>query len=677
MSFNDFKKRKVVDLTTDTSKIPSKQEVCLMLLGGEDAIQKSMSQLDPTKIVFSGKDLKSGEIIRWHGNTGWSNPFSRLRFLYGGDQQLYDSYWAGKAAQDKDSKVGEMDIVSAINWAAGFTPEVQAAYAWLEMVVDQNWPLCSVEKPQYRKNFIHKHIISIKRLSFLILVVGELVEKKIKELMMDRMGCLIHDGFTRGGVHFVGVYASFIAKEGTPDAQLEIPLLACCPMPCLPSEDEEEVEEADALCAAFDQEHDPEYTTSFNAETHTNFFESTLEMYDHTIASWVIAFIGDNTSTNLKTARDNEKPTIPCANHVIALDNKDYRESGAEMFSHIDKIREVLSSVKRSCCESGMLGKLTNLKPTCVRSCKWQADFSALSRFDRLWIPLSALTEDSSSRISFDTSLSFKNNTKKYRGQMRALTQLHVHLQTHGLSKHKGQLLIDNFFQSVSTFKDVHGHALEGYGIKNEHSKMGNKHETDPPFITGIDKIANKDEGSMTEAEKDSCKSLLKSSLQWYRKMTGDEDDNEDDEEEVLTTRAERSNDDEFDMMKHLHKKVDDREEHLRQKASQYADTDCILASAAIVECLWSKFDALVPQRRSGMSPVMIEGILFLKENRHYWGIATVSEALVIVKSRLVTNRLKKKIAQLEEEEELITGEAAGIGLQGGDVTSFGVQSLE
>ena len=117
-------------------------------------------------------------------------------------------------------------------------------------------------------------------------------------------------------------------------------------------------------------------------------------------------------------------------------------------------------------------------------------------------IQLSALTEDSSSRISFDTSLSFKNNTKKYRGQMRALTQLHVHLQTHGLSKHKGQLLIDNFFQSVSTFKDVHGHALEGYGIKNEHSKMGNKHETDPHFITGIDKIANKDEGSMTEAEK-------------------------------------------------------------------------------------------------------------------------------------------------------------------------------
>ena len=102
-------------------------------------------------------------------------------------------------------------------------------------------------------------------------------------------------------------------------------------------------------------------------------------MYGHTIASWVIAFIADNTSTNLKMARNNAKPTIPCLNHIIALDNKDYRESGAPMFSHIDKILEVLSSVKRSYSESGMLGKLTTLKPVVVKSCKWTADYSALS----------------------------------------------------------------------------------------------------------------------------------------------------------------------------------------------------------------------------------------------------------------------------------------------------------
>ena len=85
---------------------------------------------------------------------------------------------------------------------------------------------------------------------------------------------------------------------------------------------------------------------------------------------------------------------------------------------------------------------------------------------------------------------------------MRSLTQLHVQLQTHGLSKHTGQHIVDNFFSSVSTFKNIRGQPLERYGIKNEHSKMGTKHETNPHFITGIDKIANKDEGTMTEAQK-------------------------------------------------------------------------------------------------------------------------------------------------------------------------------
>ena len=112
------------------------------------------------------------------------------------------------------------------------------------------------------------------------------------------------------------------------------------------------------------------------------------------------------------------------------------------------------------------------------------------------------MTEDSESRISFDTYLAFKNTTKKYKGQMRSLTQLHIQLQTHGLSKDTGQHIVDNFFSSVSTFKNVRGHPLEGYGIKNEHSKTGNKHKTDHHFITGIDKIANKDEGTMTEAQK-------------------------------------------------------------------------------------------------------------------------------------------------------------------------------
>ena len=61
---------------------------------------------------------------------------------------------------------------------------------------------------------------------------------------------------------------------------------------------------------------------------------------------------------------------------------------------------------------------------------------------------------------------------------------------------------------------------------------------------------------------------------------------------------------------------------------SNYIACSFIGSSAGIVEHLWSKFDALVDQRRSGTSPVMIEAILFLKENHDLWSIHDVCTAL-------------------------------------------------
>ncbi len=55
-----------------------------------------------------------------------------------------------------------------------------------------------------------------------------------------------------------------------------------------------------------------------------------------------------------------------------------------------------------------------------------------------------------------------------------------------------------------------------------------------------------------------------------------------------------------------------------------------LLVLAGIVEHLWSKFDALVDQRRSGTSPVMIEAILYLKENSDLWSIQMFAMLLLL-----------------------------------------------
>ena len=65
-----------------------------------------------------------------------------------------------------------------------------------------------------------------------------------------------------------------------------------------------------------------------------------------------------------------------------------------------------------------------------------------------------------------------------------------------------------------------------------------------------------------------------------------------------------------------------------RQQKSDYIDCSFIGSSAGIVELLWSRFGALVEQRCSGTSPVMMEAILFLKENRDLLSIHDVHTAL-------------------------------------------------
>jgi hypothetical protein len=49
---------------------------------------------------------------------------------------------------------------------------------------------------------------------------------------------------------------------------------------------------------------------------------------------------------------------------------------------------------------------------------------------------------------------------------------------------------------------------------------------------------------------------------------------------------------------------------------SNYRDCNFITGSAAVVKRLWSMYDAFNSKRCHGMSPIMVEMILFLKKNK-------------------------------------------------------------
>ena len=71
----------------------------------------------------------------------------------------------------------------------------------------------------------------------------------------------------------------------------------------------------------------------------------------------------------------------------------DYRKTEPLIKVVGDKVREVLKVVKASCVESGLLQRLTPIKPKVVKSCKWTAEHSSLHCFESLFDPVS-LSED-------------------------------------------------------------------------------------------------------------------------------------------------------------------------------------------------------------------------------------------------------------------------------------------
>ena len=79
---------------------------------------------------------------------------------------------------------------------------------------------------------------------------------------------------------------------------------------------------------------------------------------------------------------------------------------------------------------------------------------------------------------------------------------------------------------------------------------------------------------------------------------------------------------------------------------SKYANLNFIMGSAAVVEQLWSKSDCVYTKRRAGLSPLVFEMIMFLKENRDLWSVYDVAEANDRRKTKNRKSRAQQRIAK-------------------------------
>eukprot|EP00986_Skeletonema_menzelii_P018329 scaffold26626_cov178-Skeletonema_menzelii.AAC.7 len=640
MSYTEMKKRRLDQLCADRDHKPSKQQVVKLLIGGDEKITESPHPTNDSFIICSAPCPKEGHTnckIEWKKNTGFTNPFSKLCTCFGGAHAVNDAYWYAYDAKVRGES-GD-DIRHAMNWIAGYTPEENGAFDWLRMIVKKNWPLTSVEDADHRSVIKHTQKFSYKRMAMLLLLLGEIVEEKITEQLKNSHAVAIYDGFTRSGTHYMALYVSYILNEGKGKEEgerLEINLLACSPMPAT-AEEEELIPSGDDD----DDDDEPHYAAKFDADTMRNFIQNVLQQYGHTIDSLLIAFLADNTEVNRKLARDADLPHIPCLNHTVALDVGEMKKAGSQVTAHHEIIKDVLMQVKRSSVQVGILQQITNIRCATVNSCKWTSMASDLNRFDKLWDALSTMVTNERSTVEFDTSAPFRQMNKRFSNHMNTIASLHGKLQEQGLTRYKGQAYIDTTMAAINEHKNTPRHPLYCCEWKNAHSRRGNKHETNKFFCSGLHKIQTGKERTLNLIEKDACQWLLKVNHPAYKVNNDDNASGED-----ATPTATESDD--FNFADLLTSSAESAALEKEATESEYVNTDHLLASAAIVECLWSKFDALVPQRREGMSPLLIEAILFLKENCDLWSIEDIREALRRVKANEKAQRTEEKLRQLK-----------------------------
>jgi hypothetical protein len=157
---------------------------------------------------------------------------------------------------------------------------------------------------------------------------------------------------------------------------------------------------------------------------------------------------------------------------------------------------------------------------------------------------------------------------------------------------------------------------------------------TNPDFETGIVKIQSGSEQTMTQAEKHACRAFQK-----------DANLESDDESDLMVD----SGGEDFFLREFEKAKTQKTKESSGQ--SDYIDCNFISGSAAVVESLWSMYDAFNSKRRHGVSPITVEMILFLKKNRDLRGIDNIARAN---QSRLKADRSERVEQKIAEHVEFM-----------------------
>eukprot|EP00171_Calliarthron_tuberculosum_P022099 IDg22099t1 len=284
-------------------------------------------------------------------------------------------------------------------------------YQVIEWVVMRNQPILEVDDPLTR-GIVKTKAVSSKSVRKYILSMVPLVERAVAAEMPEKFG-LLFDGWSDGSVHFVAIFATYLACD-----EYQETLIAFSPLL---------------------QEDD------MSAARHLEFIKASLEVYDRSLEN-VIAFVSDNCSVNQHLSSLAGVPLIGCVAHKFNLAVEAWCEAVDGLSDALKCLRELMAKL-RTLKNAAKLRELSHLGAILPNETRWTGKYQMVKRFFRIEQCVAQIEE----LDAYLPSPAKRRVLERALLHFRRFASISMNIQQKGLLLHRARFVMDNVMEDYPT----------------------------------------------------------------------------------------------------------------------------------------------------------------------------------------------------------------------------------
>eukprot|EP00171_Calliarthron_tuberculosum_P001491 IDg1491t1 len=620
-------------MSAATVSKPSKKAVVELLMSKQPDIKKNVSsrsganvRRDVTYSVYNcpkGTGCKYEGRVLFEKGSGYTNPYRHLRTCLSAGDEKHLLIVYRDALADLQGRASVANRIAFQITAIAANERQKAMHAYLRLVTLNNYPMSHVQNEELRAFSKFDEQIGKNEFKNTMLYLVELVEKSIKYEMQSTRGAVMYDGWTEGGVHYLGIYAVYVRKVDVmrrgvnhQGEEVAITLLSVSPM----AKSDQRVQDDDASEQVSE-------ATSFDAVTHIRHFEDVFSVFDLNLHEWTVCIIGDNASVNRLVSELLGKPFIGCASHKLNLEVQRMIRKDKALSDLIDSIHATMSSCHRKLRDRAMLRNLTSLAPVLHNKTRWSSKYIMIKRFNEIRDSIIEVANTEGATVAVERSPIFYRKSKRYEKQLQVIDQCTLELQKRGSTVSDCRFSLDVLMQSIDSYKQDASSPLYNCRLERHYIDVYSLRTTDVDFENGVTRIQRGEADQMTDSEREACKTLLQPSAA----SATHEDCTTSPEGQELSIAS----------------MVRERKRRRLLQREKYVNCNFILGSVAEVERLWSIAKNVRSSSRKSLTPLLFESILFLKVNKEYWNLEVVIQAMNVERSARVNARLQQEQNQI------------------------------